>query len=85
MIKSKQIKTDEDKIHMHRGSSKKTHNGMVYRKVMPIASNKNVTQTILLMAIIHVSCGFFVKVSSGIMAFSDKGNNMKIDLNSDNL
>ena len=58
-------------------------NSPVITKVMPIASHKNVTQTILLIAIIQVSWRLFVKISTGITAFSEKGTNMNIDLNID--
>ena len=84
MTKNPKIKTKDDKIHMDLGSLKSSlHVDMVAHKTELITKYKNVTQTILVIAVIQVSCGSFVKVFSGIMAFSVKGINMKMDLVSD--
>ena len=69
MIKNPEIITEEDKIHNFIGCSKDAiQESIVNKKVKVIAMYKKVTQTILLIAIIQVSYGSFVKVSSGIMA-----------------
>ena len=44
MIRNPQIITEEDKFHINRGFSKyATHIVMLYMKLMPIESHKNVT------------------------------------------
>ena len=83
IIKSAQIKAEEDKIHIMPSKFIKLSD-MVTIETRLYATYKNVTQTIRFIAIIQVSCGCFVKVFSGIMAFNVKGTNMKIDLYSDN-